>query len=152
MFSTPSYRRYMRGVQPAYVPPVANTVKKYLKLDYITEKTKLLEELREQETVAITSDCWTRNKKSQGYNTATAHYIDINWILRHPVLGTMRILGHHTTEKICNTLDGITQEFEIHHKIAGLTTDNASNMKKVGRLQVFNTCQDAAVSCMAHTL
>ena len=142
----------MRGIQPAYVPPVANTVRKYLKLGYLTEKTKLVEELKEQEAVAITSDCSTRHKKSQGFITATAHYIDINWIMRHPVLATRRIVGQHTAIKIHEALNDITKEFNINHKVAGLTTDNASNMKKAGRLQVFNTCPDAAVSCMAHTL
>lgn len=152
MFSTPAYRRYMRRVQPSYVPPVSNTIRKYLKLQYTAEKTKLAEELGDQVAVAITSDCWTSHKKSQSFITTTAHYIDTNWIMRHPVLATRRIIGQHTGEVISSVLGDITKEFNIHHKVAGLTTDNASNMKKAGRLQVFNTCSDATVSCMAHTL
>ena len=68
------------------------------------------------------------------------------------MLATRRIVGQHTAIKIHEALNDITKKFNINHKVAGLTNNNASNMKKAGRLQVFNTCPDAAVSCMAHTL
>ena len=56
MFSTPVYRRCMKKIQPAYTPPVANTVKKYLNLEYLSAKMKLQTELKEQEAVTLTSD------------------------------------------------------------------------------------------------
>ena len=122
-----------------------------MKLQYTEEKAKLQKELSEQKAVALTCDFWTSNA-THSYITATAHYIDINWILRHPVLATRRVIGHHTGELISGVLDSMRQEFNIHDKVAGLTTDNASNMRKAGSLQVFTTCKDATVSCMAHTL
>lgn len=141
----------MKKVQPCYSTPVASTVKKYLNLQYLDEKTKLQSELQQQDAVALTCDFWTSNT-NHSYITTTAHYIDINWILRHPVLATRRLIGQHTGEFISAALNDIRQEFGIHSKVAGLTTDNAGNMKKAGSLQVFNTCTDATVNCMAHTL
>ena len=151
MFSAPAYRRYMKIIQPAYTHPVANTVKKYLNLEYFSAKTKLQTELKEQEAVALTSDFW-RSGFNQSYITVTAHYIDINWIMKQPVLTTRRVANQHTGKLINSVLNDIRGEFCIHDKVAGLTTDNASNMKKAGSLQSFNTCSDATVSCMAHTL
>ena len=151
MFSTPAYRRYTKAIQPAYSTPVANTVKKYLDLQYLSEKMKLQKELQQQVAVGLTYDFWTSNT-TQSYITTTAHYIDINWILRHPVLATRRLLGHHTGKFINSALQEIAQEFHVNTKIAGLTTDNASNMKKAASLQEFITCSDAAVNCVAHTL
>ena len=141
----------MKTIQPAYSTPVANTVKKYLDLQYLSEKMKLQKELTEQEAVALTCDFWTSNT-TQSYITTTAHYIDINWILRHPVLATRRLLGQHTGKFISSALKNITQEFHVHSRIAGLTTDNAANMKKAASLQEFITCSEAAVNCVAHTL
>ena len=39
----------MKAIQTAYSKPVANTVKKYLDLQYLSEKTKLQKELTDQE-------------------------------------------------------------------------------------------------------
>lgn len=114
-------------------------------------KSTLQADLKMQESVALTCDFWTSNT-TQSYITATVHYIDINWILKHPVLATRRLLGHHTGENISSALDEIGKEFNIDGKLAGLTTDNASNMKKAAALLNFAPCTDAAVSCLAHTL
>ena len=72
--------------------------------------------------------------------------------MKHPVLATRRVADQHTGQLINSVLNDIREEFCTHDKVAGLTTDNASNMKKAGSLQSFNTCSDATVSCMAHTL
>ena len=108
-------------------------------------------ELKEQETVALTSDFW-KSAFKQSYITVTAHYIDINWIMKHPLLATRRVRDQHTGQIINSTLNDIRKEFCTHDKVAGLTTDNASNLKMAGVLQSYNTCSDSTVSCMAHTL
>ena len=87
MFGTPAYRRYMAIVQPAYTPPVANTVKKYLHLQYVEEKKKMIEELKDQVAVGTTSDIWT-STATHGYITETGHYITKDWEIKHCVLAT----------------------------------------------------------------
>ena len=54
MFGTPAYRKYMGKVQPAYSPPVASTVKKYLRLQYMEAKHTLKEKLQKQSALALT--------------------------------------------------------------------------------------------------
>ena len=141
----------MSKVQPGYTPPVGSTVRRYLNLQYSVEKTKLLADLEAEDAVSMTCDFWTSSAK-HSYISATGHYIDINWILKHPVLATRRVIGQHTGEVINSVLNDIRREFNIHSKVAGLTTDNASNMKKAASLQEYITCSDASISCMAHTL
>ena len=141
----------MSKVQPAYSTPCTNTVKKYLKLEYVHEKQALRSELQGQAAVAITCDTWTSSAK-QGYLTATCHYITEHWILKHTVLSTNRIIGRHTGEHIYDCLASIEQDYGVDTRIAGLTSDNASNMKSAASRQKFNTCDNAHVQCFAHTL
>ena len=130
---------------------MASTVRKYLKVQYLAEKMKLQSKLEKQDAVGLTSDFWTSNK-NQSYITTTAHYIDTSWILRSTVLATRRLVGQHTGQFISSALDDIRQEFNIHSKVSGLTTDNASNMKKAASMQIYNTVSTAPIGCTAHTL
>ena len=87
MFSTAAFRRHIAIVQPGYMPPVASTVRKYLEVQYLAEKTKLQPKLEEQDAVDLTCDFWPSNK-NQSYITTTTHYIDTSWTLRSTVLTT----------------------------------------------------------------
>ena len=55
MFATPFYRRFMAKIQQMCTTPCTNTVQKYLKLEYIHEKTRLKHELEGQVSVGHTS-------------------------------------------------------------------------------------------------
>ncbi len=141
----------MDEVQPSHKPPVAKTVKKYLKMEYIEEKTALKSDLGDQVAVGVTSDLWT-SAATQGYITATGHYITKDWELKHCVLATRRMTDRHSGKNINQALNGIYKDYEIQSKIAGLTIDNASNMKVAGALHQYCTDPDASCNCFAHTL
>lgn len=141
----------MRVVQPNYTPPGYTTVKKYLKIRYLKEKAKLKGILSEQISVGLTCDMWT-SQATQGYITATGHYITQEWQLKHCVLATRRITEKHTGEHIYSSLLSIEKEFGIDGKVAGLTSDNASNMKSAGSKHSFCTGVESHIQCFAHTL
>ena len=58
----------------------------------------------------------------------------------------------HTGDNIHAALHDIETEFGIADKIAGLTSDNASNMVVAASKHVFCTPGHAYVNCFAHTL
>lgn len=58
----------------------------------------------------------------------------------------------HTGEHIKEALYNIASEYGIQYALAGITTDNASNMKVPAGGLEFCTKQHAHVSCFAHTL
>ena len=151
MFSTPAYKKYIRTIQPAYTPPSAPTVKKYLKVKYLDEKSKLKSVLSEQIGVGLTSDMWT-SKKIHGYITATGHYITQDLELKHCVLATRRVINKHSGENIFSVLLAVEKEFEIEGKISGLTSDNASNMKSASAKHNFSIAANCHIQCFAHTL
>ena len=151
MFHTVAYRKYMAKVQPGYTPPVAATVKKYLNLQYLREKSALKDDLLKQVSVALTTDLWT-SMSTQSYLTVTGHYISEDWVLKHCVLATKRITGRHTGENIYEALASIQTEYNIENKVAGITSDNAANMKAAVSRQKFSTCDRAYCQCFAHTL
>lgn len=151
MFATPAYRKYMSKVQPGYSPPCTNTVKKYLRLEYVHEKAALKQDLKGQVAVALTCDAWT-STTTQSYLTVTGHYISEDWVLQHVVLGTKRMIGRHSGEHIYESLASVVEDCGVEGKVAGLTSDNASNIKSAARKQQFITCDEAHVQCFAHTL
>ena len=141
----------MAKVQLAYSPPCANAVKKYLKLKYLHEKAALKHDLQKQVSVALTCDAWT-SAANQGYLTVTGHYLTEDWVLKHTVLSTKRMIYRHTGENIYQCLASTQEEYGVHNKVAGLTSDNASNMRSAASRQKFNNCPDGHVQCFAHTL
>ena len=151
MFSTPAMRKHLKTLQPNYTPPGATTVRKYVKVKYLEEKSRLKSVLSEQAGVGITCDMWT-SKASQGYITVTGHYITNDWLLKNCVLATRGVTDQHTGENIHKALKLIEKEFDIEGKIAGLTSDNASNMKSAGGKHKFCFDIQGHVQCFAHTI
>ena len=94
---------------------------------------------------------WT-SMASQGYLTATGHFISEDWVLRHCVLGTKRLIGKHTGENLYQALASIEMDFCVEDKVAAITSDNASNMRVACSKQKFTTCEGPHVQCFAHTL
>ena len=141
----------MSKVQPSYNTPCGNTVKKYLQLEYLHEKAELKSDLQHAVALSLTCDTWS-SSASQGYLTATGHHITEDWVLKHAVLGTKRMIGRHTGEHIYACLASIEQEYGVANKIIGVTSDNASNMKAAASRQVFMSSVEGHVQCFAHTL
>ncbi|PKB95362.1 hypothetical protein RhiirA5_236771, partial [Rhizophagus irregularis] len=57
----------------------------------------------------------------------SAHYIDKDWKLQNLLINFVQIYRQHTGENIMNTFVSALQNFSIHIKIMGITTNNTSN-------------------------
>ncbi|KAK3108156.1 hypothetical protein FSP39_002157 [Pinctada imbricata] len=70
------FKNLMSLIAPEYSVPSRNTIKARIDKVYDEEKSKFLVELRDVETVALTTDTWTSNSTTS-YITVTEHHIDI---------------------------------------------------------------------------
>ena len=124
--------------------PCASTIRTHLAFLYKECKEDLIELLADH-TVSFTTDLWT-GVGARAFITVTAHYISREWKYRSVVLATRQLDSHHTGKNIADALEKIQREFKIR-KLAGLTTDNASNMKVAGsQLGIIQW------PCFSHTL
>ena len=89
----------MSLIAPEYSVPSRNTIKARIDKVYDEEKSKLLVELRDVETVALTTDTWTSNSTTS-YITVTEHHIDKNWEIKSNVLLTREMLERHTGDNL----------------------------------------------------
>lgn len=69
------FKAFCRELNPNYDVPTATTISNYVTKVYDTERDKLIEILKEQVGIALTSDHWT-SLATEGYITVTAHFID----------------------------------------------------------------------------
>ncbi|KAG0335059.1 hypothetical protein BG005_004689 [Podila minutissima] len=64
----------------------------------------------------------------------TAHWIDDDWKQKEIVIGFEPTKGGHTGENYAEALVSVLEWFHIGEKFQSITTDNASNMGKMGEL------------------
>jgi hypothetical protein len=69
------FKAFCKELNPAYDVPCATTISKYVSKLYETEKTDLVNLIKKQKGVALTSDHWT-SLATEGYITVTGHFID----------------------------------------------------------------------------
>ena len=92
------------------------------------------EAIRDDVTTAsyfsCTTDCWTSRNMSS-FMSVTAQLISSNWELKSWCLGCFEMLVDHTADELKEALYDILDEWNLDkHRLAGITTDNASNNVK----------------------
>lgn len=83
--------------------------------------------------VSLTADGWT-SPFQDDFLGITAHWIDDNWIQKELVIGFEPLNGAHTAENIAEALVDVIDRFNLGKKLQSITTDNASNMRKMVRV------------------
>ena len=140
------FKYFLAALNPDYKVPSPPTVRAYLTKVYDDIKPQVIN-LMANYDIAITTDMWT-SLTMTGYITVTCHFINSNWELVSTVVATRPVDAVHSGEVIAQRLSEILQEFAVPHKnVAGLVTDNASNMVVAG-----NVTQFLHVRCFSHTL
>ena len=79
---------------------------------YEQEKTKIVDELSQASSVALTTDGWTF-RATESYVTITAHYITEEWEMRSPVLQTRPLYESHTGTNLAQVLTDAVAEWKI---------------------------------------
>ncbi|MBN3302803.1 ZBED4 protein, partial [Amia calva] len=124
------FRRLLHTLEPKYTilsrAHFTHTVVTNL---YNESKAKLVQTLKEAESIAITTDGWT-SRGTQSYITITAHTINSDWEMVNVVLQTRLLFESHTGANIAEDLQAAVTDWELNrpnHGIA-IVTDNARNM------------------------
>ncbi|KAL1258990.1 hypothetical protein QQF64_009567 [Cirrhinus molitorella] len=124
------FRRLIHTLEPKYaIPSQAHFTRTVVPTLYKESKVNVVQNLKEAETIAITTDGWT-SRCTQSYITITAHIINSNWDMVNFVLQTRPLFESHTGAKIAEVLQAAVTEWDLKkpdHGIA-IVTDNARNM------------------------
>jgi hypothetical protein len=104
---------------------------------YNLVKESLLQQLREVDSCAITTDFWS----------SCNAFISSTWELKSCVLATYQVKISRTAKNISAELMKIAIEWDITDKICSITTDNAANMIAAARLTKWRH-----IPCFAHSL
>lgn len=113
-------------------------------------KQRVKTELKDLQTIAVTTDIWTSGTSSQinDYLSVTAH--GVNAILErksyclevHPFEG-----DNHSAHNIAENLRNTFTEWEIESRVCAVVTDNAANM-----INAVSELGKDVVRCLAHSV
>ena len=143
-----AFRRFIYELDPAFMMPSEETVKKIIYDAYNYSFPQFKEMLLTQATsISLTMDLWTARNR-QGYLGVTCSYVDQFFKLREFTLDISYVRYPHTSAHLRDTLENILNEWGIREKVYSITSDNANNMKKcVQDMEGVNQ-----LGCAAHTL
>ncbi|KAG5889629.1 hypothetical protein JTB14_025497 [Gonioctena quinquepunctata] len=141
---------FRKGVHPGFQAFV-----KALDEYYNDIKEKLQEAVNKAKYISLTTDMWT-SIATEGILAITCHFVHEGKLIA-PLLSTVKVEGHHTTNIIANVgnifrqikmvIDEILIAWNIRHKVVAIVTDNAQNMINVAEILKIRH-----LPCFAHTL
>ena len=76
--------------------------------------------------ISFTTDCWTSSNYI-AFMGITGHWIDEDWKLHVTTLDFLELGKSHTGIHLYEALMKVIDTYEIHHKMLGITLNNASN-------------------------
>ncbi len=144
------FRRLLHTLEPRYtIPSRSHFTRTVVPTLYKEAKVKVVQTLKEAESIAITTDGWT-SRCTQGYITITAHIINSDWEMVNFVLQTRPLFESHTGANIAEVLQAAVTDWEIKKKNHGIAvvTDNARNME----VDVREAGLEPHIKCFAHTI
>lgn len=140
----------MKKAVPQYKVPTRN----YFSTNKIPAMYKEIrgsveEQLAEGKWFGATTDLWTSTGGTgEPFMSFTVHYISSDWMLKSHCLETVFFPEDHTAQHIAETLENILSDWKIKREsLAGITTDNASNMRKA-----FESFPCVWFPCFGHNL
>jgi len=137
----------MSILAPDYKVPSRNTVKSRIEMMYCDRKEKFISDLKEVETVSLTTDTWTSNA-TKSFITVTEHHINESWNLQSNVLLTREMPERHTGENLVNKLKSAVSECNLDGKVSTVVHDNARNINSAG----VKCPEWDDLNCFGHTI
>jgi hypothetical protein len=141
------FRTLMEYIEPGYHVPHRKAVTSRLEKRYNDCVLRLKSELKQAQSVAITTDGWT-STTTESYVTVTCHYM-LNWKLESVILQTRSVEDRHTAANLAQLLKTSAEEWGIFGKIHACVHDNASNITLANSDEFVNW---RSCPCFAHTL
>lgn len=143
------FRNLIQMLNPNYIIPSRKTVTQSL-LPQMYEMTieKVKNQLINVSAVCMTTDGWT-SLNNESFVAVTVHFIDPSneTQLSSVLLGCTNFRERHTAENLAIFLRNIVDEWNLNNKIAGVISDNASNIKSA-----LQKCNWRYLSCFAHSI
>jgi zinc finger BED domain-containing protein 1 (E3 SUMO-protein ligase ZBED1) len=91
------FQEFVKFAFPGYELPHRTTFSRtHIRNLYNSIKESVKKELRELDSLCITTDLWTDRYKQNGYMSVTAHFIDKEWEMKSRVLSTRVLNCSHT--------------------------------------------------------
>jgi hypothetical protein len=136
----------------------------------IEERVKELLASDDFTAIYIQLDLWQSPSDGFHYISVIGSFVDKEFQYREVMLGFSRFLGEHTGINMAHALFAVLKDYKIHSKLAGVTTDGATNnsvmMKRLALLleehyyqlpddtlemaKIFN--ENCWFHCLAHVL
>ncbi len=145
IFRRKGMSKLLNRIKPGYKGPHRHTAKRVIKKRFYNTRVCFKDKFKNIAKIALTSDMWKSNTKNH-HLTLTGHCFNKKFELKSSVLGFKSVSGRHTASNIRNYIDHELKNLEIKDKIAGITTDNASDIKKAV-IGINVTC-----GCLCHIL
>ena len=141
--------QYFRAMIATLEPARTTFATKVIPYLYEEVKSAVIDELKNAQTVAVTTDGWTP-RATESYVTITAHYISPEWQLKSCVLQTWPLHASYTGVNIAAVFVGSLIEWEPRrpHQLQPIVTDNAANMV----VAVREASMVPHIACFAHTV
>ncbi|CDH61147.1 hypothetical protein PDIG_90310 [Lichtheimia corymbifera JMRC:FSU:9682] len=157
-----SFQRLITLAQLAPSPasaklPSPRTIRRDINAQHATLFEQISAMLSSQPFLAYTLDCWT-SEWSDPFLAVTAHFINSDWVQQSVVIGMEPLTGTHSGQNLAFAFVSILRSMGLATKQFYITTDNASNMKKMAQFiegmvtpQVFDSIENR-IPCIAHVL
>ncbi|XP_041842078.1 zinc finger BED domain-containing protein RICESLEEPER 3-like isoform X2 [Melanotaenia boesemani] len=146
MVDDQGFKEFVGKLDPSYILPPRQTLKKMVGEKYEEEKTKAKTQLQTVKGVSLTSDMWT-SVKMDVCLAVRCHYMLDSAKPAMVVLGVLPFPQHPTAENMAAATRSLMMEWGIEGKVKCLVTDATTNM--------IDTAGNLAIShivCIAHAL
>ncbi len=141
IFRRPGMSKLLHRLKPGDKVPHRHTSKRVIKKKFIEARSQFREKLSKISKISLTSDLW--KAIAQHHHIAlTGHFFNKRFEIKSCILGFKQIVGQHNSQNIRNYIDHELNTLNLQNKIAGITTDNASDIKGAVKngLGVSNGC------------
>ena len=148
--SDEGFREFVKDLDPFYELPSDKKIKELLANSYNYCKKEIVHLFDQGTSCSLTLDLWTSRSRS-GYLGVTSSFVNEQFELCEATLAIEYLKYPHTSENIVKRLNQIIERWNLIDKVFTITTDNGSNMVKLGKL-LKNSKNITRFPCAAHTL
>ena len=135
---------HVLGYQPIHRNTVVRRIKRLKRVHH----TKLIEQLRNAETISITTDFWS-NRMNNSFIVLTAHYCINEFNLKSKVVAFSSFKHRHTSVQIARIITLKLRNLNILHKVNRIVCDGAQNLSNA--INSMNIGVER-IWCVAHRL
>ncbi|XP_046422338.1 uncharacterized protein LOC124180631 [Neodiprion fabricii] len=145
----PGFRMFVQKLQPLIKPPCEPTITKRMTAKYEELKIRVKAELREADSVCLTTDIWTHKNTMRSYLGLTVHYLK-GYEMKSYELGAYYLQDRKTIAILRMKLRDICNEWDIHDdKISTAVSDGGANIKGAIK-EEFG--ESKHISCFGHAI